>query len=122
MSSIMILKSVIIALSCLSFISLLLPTEYQFISIGSLTGFATATTITVGVCALTTGIPCAIALGVTGLSSVLASLLTGYDLEAIPLISYLVNTSQYAWIGALILTPISIIITLCVADMVSKKG
>jgi len=122
MAEITVIGKIIFFLTVAAFISLMLPVQAQFISVGNLAVFGASTAITAGICVVTTGIPCAIALGVSGLSTVLGSLLTGLDLADVPIFEQLVNTSPYSWIGTLILTPISIILTLYIAHVARGKG
>jgi hypothetical protein len=108
-----IISRIIIFLSSLSTVSLMIQavSGVAFISIGALGWFSTTTAITAGVCVLATGIPCALALG---LSSALSFLSIIVD---VPIISSLVNSSAFPLVTTLILTPISLILTIFIAKL-----
>lgn len=110
-SDISIVSKIIIFLSSLSFIDLLLPTAFQFISILGLTVFGLSTAGVAGFCVVATGIPCAIALGVSvGLNFAVSSgILNQFGFSMV--------ANSYQWIGALILTPISVILSIFISKL-----
>jgi len=109
MSDLAIVSSIVIFLTCLTFLNLLLPVAWQFISMTSLTIFGLSTIGVAGFCVVATGIPCAIALGV----SVGAQFIAPTFLEALGL----TTTTVYTWINTLILIPISIILSIFIARL-----
>jgi len=118
MSDLTIVSSIVIFLTCLTFLNLLLPVAWRFITISSLAIFGTTTLITAGACIITSGVPCAIALGMSGLVNLLGVLLAALGITDIPIISdFFTSSSTYNFIGSLILTPISIILTIFIARL-----
>jgi hypothetical protein len=109
MSDLTIVSSIVIFLTCLTFLNLLLPVAWQFISITSLTIFGLSTVGVSAFCVVLTGIPCAIALGV----SVGAQFVAPTVLEALGITS----STTYTWINTLILIPISIILSIFIARL-----
>lgn len=110
------LSGVLFFLTAILFINALLPTTLQFISTFSIATFAAATTITAGVCVITSGIPCAFALGLSAFANSFPSLLDILGIS-IPAIENITLSSPYSWIGTLILVPITYILTIYIASL-----
>lgn len=100
-----IIVSIIFFLSALIYLNSILPISQQFISITSLITFILATAGTVGFCMIATGIPCAIAMGV----SVGVTWATSTGLISLAGVTL---SSNYEWLNSIILTPLSFILSL----------
>ena len=96
-----IVSSIIVFLTVLSFIDLLMPIAWQFITIQSLSWYSVETIAVAGTCVVSTGLPCAAALVIY----TAASFLTTYF------------STATSWITALILTPLSVILIIFIAKL-----
>jgi hypothetical protein len=115
-----IVTRIIIFLSSASFLNFILPVSFQFITLFSLATFVGTTTAVAGACVISTGLVCAAALGLSAVlnlaaSGILAAI--GIDLSHVPILSSLTSTSPYAWIGSLILIPISLILSVYISKL-----
>ena len=114
-----IVSNIIIFVSSLSFLASKLPVAYQFITMFNFLIFGATTIGVAGACIITTGLPCVIALGLSAIINLLGALLStlGINASNIPLLQSFISSSPYAWIGSLILTPISLILQVFISKL-----
>lgn len=109
MSDLTIVSGIVIFFTCLVFLNLLLPITWQFISMISLSVFGLSTVGVSAFCVVATGVPCAIALGVSvGIQFVAPLVLESLGFSA---------STSYTWINTLILIPTSIILTIFISRL-----
>jgi hypothetical protein len=115
-----IVSKIIIFLSSASFLNFLLPASLQFITLFSLATFVGTTTAVAGACVISTGLVCAVALGISAILNVTASGILaaiGIDISQVPILSQLTSSSPYSWVGSLILVPISLILSVFISKL-----
>lgn len=115
-----LITSLIFFAAALVFVNSLMPAAWSFISDFSIGTFVTSVLGVAAFCTISTGIPCAVALGFSALLNSLGALLAALGLNNVPIISDLVLASSYSWFGSLILTPVSLILSLYIAK--TAKG
>jgi hypothetical protein len=111
-SDLAIVSSIIIFLVVMSFINALMPPAWQFVDITGIAVIGLGTAGVAAFCVLSTGIPCALALGVTvGLTFTVSSGL-------LSLIGLAATASVVApWVGTLIITPLTLILEVFIAKL-----
>ena len=107
-----IVSSIIIFLAVLAFINSVMPPAWQFVDILGLGVLGLGTAGVAAFCVLSTGIPCAIALGVTVGGTFIAS----SGLLSLIGLTVAVNTVA-PWVGTLIITPLTLILEVFIAKL-----